>query len=216
MQVFDPNQEYLVVERRLPHWSQAGTIAFITLRTWDSMPEKVIRQWQDERSDWLRKHGIDPARLDWEEQLRCQEAKLFRELQLVLSDRWNVHFDECHGACVLRRPDLAKEVADSLLHFDQDRYDMTDFVVMPNHVHMLVAFASADSQLAQCESWKHFTAVKINKKLRQKRRFWQPDGFDHLVRSNEQFEYLRQYIADNPKKANLQSGEYIVYSSRSA
>ena len=89
---------------------------------------------------------------------------------------------------------------------------MTDFVVMPNHVHVLVAFPNAESQLAQCESWKHFTAVKINRKLGQERRFWQQDGFDHLVRSNEQFEYLRLYIAGNPKKANLQPGEYTVCS----
>ena len=93
---------------------------------------------------------------------------------------------------------------------------MIDFVVMPNHVHMLVVFPDDDSQLKQCESWKHFTAMKINKKLGRKHRFWQQDAFDHLVRSLEQFDYLRQYIADNPKKAKLRLGEYLVYSSRSA
>src|SRR5438874_13134273 len=96
MQVFDPNQEYSVVERRLPHWSQAGTIAFITWRTWDSMPEKVVRQWQEERSAWLRQHGIDPTRYDWEDQVRGLDAKLARELQRILSDRWNDHLDQCH------------------------------------------------------------------------------------------------------------------------
>ena len=57
------------------------------------------------------KHGIDPGRPNWEEQLRSRDAKLFRELQLILSDRWNDHLDECHGACVLRRLDLDKDVA---------------------------------------------------------------------------------------------------------
>jgi hypothetical protein len=33
IQVFDPTQEYAVIERRLPHWVQAGTICFITWRT---------------------------------------------------------------------------------------------------------------------------------------------------------------------------------------
>ena len=37
------------------------------------------------------------------------------------------------------------------------------------------------------------------------------DVFDHLVRSPEQFEYLRRYIADNPKAAGLASGEYLCW-----
>ena len=216
MDVFDPDREFTVIERRLPHWTQAGTITFITWRTWDSLPEHVIRQWQEERSAWLRKHGIDPVQPNWESQLRGLDGKLVREIQRILAERWNNHLDECHGACVLRRPDLAKIVADSLFHFDGDRYDLADFVVMPNHAHVLATFPDESAMLRQCESWKHFTAAKINRCLGRTGRFWQQDAFDHLVRSAEQFEYLRQYIADNPKKARLHPGEYVVYSSRSA
>jgi hypothetical protein len=45
VQVLDPKQEIAVIERRLPHWSQAGTIAFITWRTWDSIPKHVCEAW---------------------------------------------------------------------------------------------------------------------------------------------------------------------------
>jgi putative transposase len=189
MQVFDPKQDYSVIERRLPHWSQAGTITFITWRTWDSIPDKVLRQWQAERAAWLQGHGINPTEEDWAARLRQLDAKLIQEFQLMLSDRWNDHLDECHGACVLRRPELAKVVADSIRHFDGDRYQVTDFVVMPNHVHVLVAFPNDEAMLKQCESWKHFTATRINRILRRSGRFWQQDGFDHLVRSEEQFDY---------------------------
>ena len=215
MQVFDPKQEFTVIERRLPHWTQAGTIAFITWRTWDSMPEKVIRRWQDERSAWLRQHGIDPTRSDWEARLRDRDVKLFAEMKHFVADRWNDHLDECHGSCVLRIPEIATIVSESLQHFNGNRYELTDYVVMPNHVHLLVAFPDEQSQLAQCESWKHYTAVQINKRLGRKGRFWQQDAFDHLVRSPEQFTYLRRYIVDNPKKAKLPIGESVVYSSRS-
>ncbi len=44
--------------------------------------------------------------------------------------------------------------------------------------------------------------------------FWQPEPFDHIIRSSEQFLYLEDYIADNPRKANLKEGEYL-YSERS-
>jgi hypothetical protein len=33
LQVLDLQQDVSIVERRLPHWSQAGTVAFITWRT---------------------------------------------------------------------------------------------------------------------------------------------------------------------------------------
>jgi REP-associated tyrosine transposase len=221
VQIFDPEQDYSIVERRLPHWSQAGTIAFMTWRTWDSIPEPILEKWLAERDAWLKRHGISvdsslrerhPSRgargLHWQAILETLEPSLLKEFQLHLSDRWNDHIDACHGACVLRRPAISQIVANSLLHFDGDRYELTDYVVMPNHVHVLVAFSDDDSMLRQCESWKHFTAAQINRALGRSGHFWQQDGFDHLVRSLEQFEYLRQYIADNPRRANLSSSEF--------
>jgi hypothetical protein len=34
---------------------------------------------------------------------------------------------------------------------------------MPNHVHLLAAFANEEAMLSQCESWKHYTARAINR-----------------------------------------------------
>lgn len=61
----------------------------------------------------------------------------------------------------------------------------------------------------QIDSWLHWTATQINRKTGIRGHFWQQEPFDHLVRSIEQYEYLRQYIADNPKKGGLREGEYI-------
>jgi type I restriction enzyme R subunit len=123
---------------------------------------------------------------------RCRETKL----------------DECLGACVLKRPELAKIVSDSLPHFDGDRYRMGDFVVMPNHVHLLAAFATQEIMERQFDSWLHYTAFRINPLIGSKNHFWQQEPFDRLVRSVEQFEYLRNYIAQNPAKAGLKPGEF--------
>jgi type I restriction enzyme R subunit len=212
MQVFNPNQEYQVVYRKLPHWSQAGTLCFITWRTWDSMPSRVVSDWNRQRDDWLLLHGVDPRKPNWLSELAKADESWLGKYRSETSDRWNEHLDSCHGSCVLRRPDLAKIVADSLLHFDGNRYDLTDFVVMPNHVHILAAFRDEDGMLNQCESWKHFTATKINRLLQRTGRFWQQDDFDRLVRSVEQFEHLQRYISDNPKRAKLISGEYVHFS----
>jgi REP element-mobilizing transposase RayT len=216
MELFDPTQEVDIVCRRLPHWSQAGAVAFLTWRTWDSMPEKVIRRWQGERDAWLGKQDINPSVPDWQAHVARLDPARVKEMQQLLSDRWNDHLDECHGSCVLRRPEFSQIITDSLHHFNGDRYQLDEFVVMPNHVHVLAAFPHSKVMLQQCESWKRFTATRINRLLGVKGRFWQQDAFDHLVRSQERFEYLRDYIANNPIKANLRNGEYCLYSSRRA
>ena len=209
---FDLRAEFAVIERKLPHWSQAGVVCFITWRTDDSMPAEVLDRWRHERQQWLRQHGINPRAHDWREQLQKLGSETQHEFFQQFSTRWHDELDACHGACVLRRPELAQIVADSLLKFDGDRYDLTDFVVMPNHVHLLAAYPDEEAMLKQCESWKHWQATQINRAISSSGRFWQQDGFDHLVRSSEQFDHLRRYIADNPRKARLSAGEFIVWS----
>jgi len=116
-----------------------------------------------------------------------------------------------HGACVLKRPETAQIVADSLMHFDRARYLMGDFVVMPNHVHLLVCLMGGTDLVDQCYSWKKFTATQINRVLGCRGEFWQNESFDHLVRSPEQFDLLRRYVARNPKEAKLREGDYLYY-----
>jgi type I restriction enzyme R subunit len=89
---------------------------------------------------------------------------------------------------------------------------MTDFVIMPNHAHLLAAFPTPEAMGDQCAAWRRYTARHINQRLQQRGEFWQDEGFDHLVRSPEHFEYYRRYIAENPIKAHLRPGEYRLYS----
>lgn len=212
LRFFDPEDEVSVVERDLPHWMQAGTACFITWRTWDSIPEDWIDGWLSGRAAWLCRHGINPDSADCRTQLARLTRSQQREFHREFSARWEAHLDRCHGECVLRRPELARVVADSLRHFDGERYTLTDFVVMPNHVHLLAAFPTPESQLRQCESWKHFTATRINALLGRRGRFWQVDAFDHLVRSEARFLRYREYIAANPERAGLRPGEFVHYT----
>jgi putative transposase len=176
------------------------------------MPKAVLDQWYGDRARWLRRHGIDPDAPSWGRQLQQRDPKLAHEFLDAFWNSWHDALDASHGACVLRQPELAEIVAKSLHHFDGERCVLLDFVVMPNHAHVLVSFPDEDAMLAQCESWKHFTATQINRRLKQQGRLWQQDAFDHLVRNERQFEYLRGYIAANPEKARLRPGEYVHYS----
>lgn len=204
---FDPKRDFLISENCRPHWSQAGSIVFITFRANDSIPREVLAHWEREKQDWLRRRGVAPG---------TRAADSIAELESNDRRAFNFEFnrchedflDTCHGRCVLRQPQLALIVANSLLHFDKVRYRMGDFIVMPNHVHLLAVFPSESAMRDMCASWMRYTATKINRALGLRGSFWQEEPFDHLVRSPEQYEYLRMYIADNPQKARLQAGEY--------
>ena len=213
---FDPNEVVSVLQRKLPHWSQAGVVCFITFRTRDSFPKALLSRFHADRRYWLRCHRIDPDSSDWRQALQRLDRAKQREFYRTFSVRWHQTLDRGAGDCLLADPKLSKIVHDSLLHFDGVRYDMSDFVIMSNHVHLLAAFQDDDTMLAQCESWKHFTATQINRAIGRAGRFWQQDGFDHLVRSTQQYEHFRNYIAENPDKAKLNRGQFRYYSSHHA
>jgi putative transposase len=211
IQFFDRDADFAITWRRLPHWSQPGTLTFITFRTRDSMPRPVVNAWVRERNRILDQHGIDPGG-DWRASLNDLPKAAQMELRFLLTVRWDSHLDCSHGACVLRDSKLAKIVGDSLRMFDGDRYELTDFVVMPNHVHVLAAFESEEAMLSQVAGWKRFTATQINKALARRGHFWQEDQFDHLVRNGNQFESLRKYIADNGPKLGLPPDQHLHWS----
>jgi len=205
---FDPADEVTIYYGRLPHWDQPGVACFVTWRTADSIPADVLNRWRVERAVWLRHHGIDPLANSWRDQFRSLPAAARLDYHVRFTSPWMECLDQCHGACVLRRPELSAIVAENLLHGDAQEYELSDFVVMPNHVHVLAQFRSEGAMKACCKNWKHYTARKINALLGQSGPFWQTESFDHLVRSPDQFEYLRGYIERNPIAARLPPEEY--------
>ncbi|MEI6350070.1 MAG: transposase [Verrucomicrobiota bacterium] len=171
----------------LPHWRQLGATYFVTFRTADSIPMEKLRQWTIERDEWLRLHPEPHSDSDRVEFIRRFPARF---------QQW---LDECHGACVLGRPEIKKMMTATLRHFDGQRYQLGEFVVMPNHIHALVT-PLHDFELSNIlHSWKSFTASRINKQLGQRGTFWQKETFDHIVRSADALERFGQYIRENPK-----------------
>ena len=209
---FYPRVEFDLTRRNLPHWFQPGATVFLTFLTMDSMPRRVVEGWLAEQRAWLEKHGFDPS--------AAQDLSLLNGLPQVqqnefrrLRDRlWHYALDSCHGACVLRQREMSTIVAETLLYFNSERYHLDSFVVMPNHVHLLAQFIPPTTMRSQSTSWLRFSATKINKLLDKKGAFWRPEPFDNLVRSAEQFEYLRRYIRENPLKANLRQGDFFYWS----
>ena len=82
---------------------------------------------------------------------------------------------------------------------DWRSYQLHAYVVMPNHVHLLVTpHVMATRWLGPL---KGFTAHEANRSLGTTgKAFWQDESYDHLVRDGE-FDRIREYIEWNPVKA---------------
>jgi REP element-mobilizing transposase RayT len=208
---FDPTQDVFIRYGQLPHWEQPGATYFITWRTADSIPSGVLQRWKVERAVWLRHHDIDPLGADWRERLQRLPRAARLDYHVRFTAAWMGCLDQCHGECVLRQAELSQIVDENLRHLDEREYLLAAFVVMPNHVHVLVQFPDEGQLGSRTKAWKHYTATEINAQLGRQGRFWQKESFDHLVRSPEQFESLRLYIATNPATAGLKTGEFKHY-----
>lgn len=209
-ELFDPKAEFCIREgNSLPHWYQVGVSYFVTFRTVDSIPVDVSRRWHAQRDNWLQQNGISPNDPNWRDRLAELSETTRRQFHKTFSRRYLETLDKGLGACVLRRRELRDIVGKSLQHFHGDRYNMGDFVVMPNHVHLIVCLLGDTEIESLCASWKRFTARQINEKLGKTGRFWQEESFDHLIRSPEQFEAIQRYICNNP--INLPQNDYLLY-----
>jgi REP element-mobilizing transposase RayT len=69
--------------------------------------------------------------------------------------------DAGHGSCLLRDRAAATLVQDALLHFDGSRYWLPAWVVMPNHVHVLLQTRPGHTLPRIINSWKSFTGRRL-------------------------------------------------------
>ena len=210
--LFDTKSETEISYRQLPHWFQSGVATFITFRTADSLPKEVLLQWQEELRCWLKSRSVKimpdgplPDASHLPESLRSEFLTQRNRI-------WHWKLDECHGECLLQRRELAQIVLDALRFFDGDRYDLDCAIIMPNHVHLIAQFRRSTTLRKQCNSWLHYSARQINKSLGRPGTFWQSEPFDHLIRTEDQFHYIRQYIANNGSKAGLSPDRYLYWS----
>jgi len=186
---YNPKAPKQVYRRHLPHWSQAGRIYFVTFRLADSIPAKRAAELRDQRQTWRQAHPTPHS---------VTEQHEFRMLSSRRIEQW---LDQCTGSCLLVDPHCAQIVVDALTAFDRHRYELDRWVVMPNHIHVLVRPYETHALKAILQTWKSFTAHAINRHMARRGQLWQKESFDHIVRSAAQLERFREYIRSNPEKA---------------
>ncbi len=184
---FDPETVIENMSGNLPHWRQQNVIYFVTFRTAYSLPQHKMEQWKKEKKLWLEFHPPPHS------------IEVKREFYERFPARMHKWLDAGHGECLLAKPVCKNIVENAMRYFDGERYNLDVFVIMPNHVHVLVKPVK-DNKLSEIlHSWKSFTGNKINELEGKTGSFRQKESFDHIVRDEYQLERFRQYIRDNPK-----------------
>ncbi len=196
----------------LPHWRQLHCTYFVTFRQDDALPAAVVREIDYDRQKWLKHRGIDPADEDWRKPLAQLPGSEQRIYERMIGTKLNRELDAGYGSCRLRKKELASVVATALEHFHGQRVLTGDYVVMPNHVHVLMRPLPNHELEGILHSIKSFTANEINRLSGHDGQFWQRQSYDHIVRDLEQLEAFRKYIRANPERARLKDGEFL-YSS---
>jgi len=144
--------------------------------------------------------------------LRTNDSLPHSELKkLDLIQEKEAALDQGYGECHLKNNLCRVALEKTLLHENGTQYDLIAYVIMPNHVHILVApYKNVDlSTLVQ--AWKSISAREINKVMNQRGAFWMDESFDHIVRDNSHLEKFILYIRNNPEKAHLKNGEYSFF-----
>jgi len=160
--------------RKLPHWHPDGRSIFITWRLFGSLPK-------------AKGKGTDANETAGEK---------FRRLDAVLDCAGN-------GPVWLGQAPVAMCVQDAVIRGEKLRqYDLHAYVVMPNHVHILL---DPLVQLARVTGGiKGVSARDANAILgRTGEHFWEDESYDHWVRNEVEFERIRSYIERNLVTAGL-------------
>lgn len=181
----------------LPHWTSTDAIYAVCFRLANSLPREVMADWQCKRTDWCAPCSGDSV--------PPPSGHGRRSLSLDVES----YLDAGNGACWLRQRRIARVVADALHRFDGIRYQLLAWCIMPNHVHVVVEPLHGHLLPAILKSWKGYSGRQANQMLNLCGAFWQPEYYDHLIRSTADLACAVEYVMKNPVRAGLKNWPWV-------
>jgi putative transposase len=101
---------------------------------------------------------------------------------------------------IFRRETAARVLIETLAHYrDQQKFLLHEFVIMPDHIHVLLTPVEEIS----LERAMQFIKGGFSYRLDKRGSIWQPSFTNHRIRDWEDYERHREYIRMNPVRARL-------------
>jgi REP element-mobilizing transposase RayT len=195
---FVNKREFIQIEgTKIPHWNQVDRVQFVTFRLADSLPQLKLMEYRQEKELWLGQHPKP-----WDEAMQEEYDAMFT----AKLDKW---IDAGYGGCILKDSRVRDIVADSIMHLNGDRYDIYAYVIMPNHVHVMLTPRADCTVQHIVGGWKRYSSQQANKLLGHNALVWERNCFDRLMRSAADYDAHISYIVDNPQ--HLPSEWYSLF-----
>jgi REP element-mobilizing transposase RayT len=202
--------------RQLPHWQPAGATIFLTWRLYGSLPKEALARLADEKSR-LEKQPAGPDETPRDQALRHSKGLFALADKILASNTAGPHW--------LKDERIAQLVVEALFYHDGNLYNLLAFVVMPNHVHVVLypLAEKGEKQTGQAakpdsdgkspgyvplrritQSLKGYTAREANRRLgRTGQTFWQDESYDHWVRDEAELGRIITYVEWDPVRSGL-------------
>lgn len=99
-------------------------------------------------------------------------------------------------------------VVATLWHFEAVRYRLEAFVVMEDHVHVMLKPTAGHELEKIVHSWKSFSANQLHRIHGRTGPVWEREYYDSIVRTQSRFETCIRYILNNPRHRWPEIREY--------
>ncbi len=196
---FNP-REWFHIDRSniLPHLYQPNKLYFVTFRLSDSIPKEVLTKIREE-SRILKS------------QLKETDSDLLRKYNQKLMATIDKYIDRGYGSQYFINSEIRQLMVDTLMERHQKDYYIYDYVLMPNHVHLLIRTGAIKTLTELISQIKRKSAYRINKYLSRTGDVWHENFFDVIIRSWQHLRSVQNYIKSNP--TDLPADSYLLVSS---
>ncbi len=186
-----PNRPGVYLGNHLPHVDVDRSVQHVTWHLADSIPLATRAHLEAQLATLVEEHR-EPAR-----------RKRYQQL-----------LDNGLGSCVLRVPEVAAIVVACLRHHEGQCYRLHAWVVMPNHVHVLVEPLAGHLLGRVVQGWKTYTARTIRSWMQGQPEaahwcsffpstIWHRDFWDRYIRDAAHYRSVVNYLENNPVAAQL-------------
>ena len=185
-------------ERRLPHYQPLDATFSVVLRLAGSLPREIIEELR-------RRSGRSRPTIDFrgDDHFRLFDSSLD---QGISGPHW------------LANDAIAGITADAIHYWDNRAFELLAYCIMSNHVHIVFSTGTARTVPVRgspmpgqtpfhvtnvLASIKKFSARKSNTLLNRSGQFWQPESYDHVIRTEAELEAVVWYVLNNPVKCGI-------------
>ena len=214
--------------RHYPHIGQDSTLVCVTFRLADSLSESQLAELEERKHEWPKAHPEpwdETTSNEWSQEVRDRIDKWLdaghgsciladERCRKVVEEALEFFDSNGHpgptdvssvGGGAVRDGQDARRPSETgptdVSSVGRACYRLHSYVVMPNHVHVLFELFAGEDLPRIVQSWKSYTAKRLNELLGRSGNVWREEYFDRLIRNPEHYENVVRYIRKNGEAA---------------